>query len=218
MKDEYPTIFRDNYGEASTIIHNDGRTLSMTIRGVTFHGDDFDSFEPTEGTDPNAQNQFVFQCGCLCSCEVETQIPIVIQIGDVTTTELLTVHLELGGPAPNGGIDREVLTLAVRRNGQVVTAQKGFGWFEDALLDIQQQLPSDTFMKSCINCAFSDYSPAGHGLFGGLACFRDNKEGYMTVSSKAGLFSIWDTMTEFVQETFLCPEFERRRKGTGYRG
>jgi hypothetical protein len=27
-----------------------------------------------------------------------------------------------------------------------------------------------------------------------------------------------DTMTEFVQETCLCPEFEKRAPGTGYRG
>ena len=54
-----------------------------------------------------------------------------------------------------------------------------------------------------INCASSDYSPVGHGLFGGLACFRDNKEGYRKVKSKHDLFRVWGTMTGFVQETFL---------------
>ena len=48
---------------------------------------------------------------------------------------------------------------------------------EDELLDIQRQMPEGTYLKACINCAFSDYCPGGHGLFGGLACFRDNKEG-----------------------------------------
>ena len=79
-------------------------------------------------------------------------------------------------------------------------------------------LDGGTLMKACINCAFSDYSPVGHGLFGGLACFRGNKAGYRGVTSKGGLFKIWDTMTEFVQETYLCPEFEKRAPGTGYRG
>jgi hypothetical protein len=62
------------------------------------------------------------------------------------------------------------------------------------------------------------YSPYGHGLFGGLACFRGNKAGYRAVTGKDDLFAVWDTMTEFVQETHLCPEFERRVPGTGYRG
>ncbi len=55
-------------------------------------------------------------------------------------------------------------------------------------------------------------------MFGCMACFRDNKENYLQVSSKADIFRIWDTLTEYVQETYLCPEFQRRRPGTGYRG
>ena len=92
------------------------------------------------------------------------------------------------------------------------------GWFEGEMLDLQRQLPSDCFLKACINCAFSDYSPYGHSLFGWLACFRNNKIGYRDVSCKDVLFDVWDTMTEFVPETHLCPEFEKRMPGTGYRG
>jgi hypothetical protein len=73
-------------------------------------------------------------------------------------------------------------------------------------------------MKCCFNCAFSDYSPAGSGIFGDMLCFRDNKEEYFKVKDKWDLFRIWETMTEHVQETYLCPEFEKRIPGTGYRG
>jgi hypothetical protein len=86
------------------------------------------------------------------------------------------------------------------------------------MLDVQNQLPSGTHLRACITCAYSDYSPVGHGLFGGLACFRDNKSEYLAVRSKADLFRIWSKMTGFVQETYLCPEFERRQPRTGYRG
>ena len=86
------------------------------------------------------------------------------------------------------------------------------------MLDLQGRLPSGTFMKACINCAFSDYSAYGHGLFGGLACFRGNKAGYRVVTGKDELFDVWDTLTEFVQETHLCQDFERRMPETGYRG
>jgi hypothetical protein len=54
-------------------------------------------------------------------------------------------------------------------------------------------------------------------MFGGLTCFRDNKTGYRAVNSKSAMFQAWGTMTEYVQETYLCPEFEKRTPGTGYR-
>jgi hypothetical protein len=129
-----------------------------------------------------------------------------------------SARLELGNPAPNGGLDREHLTLELRLGGRTYQSSGRSGWFEDEMLDVQGQLPPGTYLRACITCAYSDYSPIGHGLFGGMACFRDNKAEYLAVRSKADLFRIWGTMTEFVQETYLCPEFERRQPGTGYRG
>jgi hypothetical protein len=130
---------------------------------------------------------------------------------------LLLAHLELGEPRANGSLDRELLALRLSVDGRQYCSSGRSGWFEDELIDIQRQLPEGTFLKACITCAFSDYSPAGHGLFGGLACFRDNKIGYKLVKSKSDLFRIWDTKSEFVQETYVCPEFERRAPHAGYR-
>jgi hypothetical protein len=133
-------------------------------------------------------------------------VPVVTPHG--MADGVLTVHLELGDPAPNGGIDREHLTLQLKVEDQLVASKGWSGWFEDEMLDIQKQLPPDGYMKACINCAFSDYSPVGHGLFGGLACFRDNKQSYLSVKTKRDLFGIWKTMTEYVQETYLdCNRF-----------
>ena len=73
-------------------------------------------------------------------------------------------------------------------------------------------------MKACINCSFSDYSPGGHDGFGTLLCFRDNKDAYLAVKGKRDLFQLMHKMTECVQETYLCPEFQRRVPGAGYRG
>jgi hypothetical protein len=108
-------------------------------------------------------------------------------------------------------------------NGQTYTSDGGTGWFEGEMLDVQGKLPPGTFMKACINCAFSDYSPYGHGLFGNMICFRANKAGYLTLPSgddfcKDDYFAVMSTVSETVQETYLCPEFERRKPGTGYRG
>ena len=86
------------------------------------------------------------------------------------------------------------------------------------MLDIQQQLPAGTYMKACINCAYSDYSPFGRYMTG-MMCFRHNKAAYLAVRDKWDLFRLTDEVQpEYIQEFHLCPEFEGRRPGTGYRG
>jgi len=50
-----------------------------------------------------------------------------------------------------------------------------------------------------------------------MACFRKPRKEYSQVKDKFDLFSIPD-MAEVVQETYLCPEFEKRLPNTGYRG
>lgn len=190
----------------------------MTVRGIHFQGSDFDSLEPTGEADPAQLASFTLSKGQLCSCIIEAGMPIPVVTPKGMAEGVLAVHLELGDPAPNGGIDREHLTLKLTVEGRLIASKGRSGWFEDEMLDIQRQLPQGTYMKTCVNCAFSDYSPAGHGLFGGLACFRDIKPAYLSVKTKRDLFGVWKGMTEFVQETYLCPEFARRILGSGYRG
>jgi hypothetical protein len=218
MTVQYAASYADRFGRESTSIANDGTTLSMVVRGVAFAGSDFDGLEPVAGTDPDRLASFTLQGGCLCSCVIEADIPILVATPGGTEDGLLRARLELGQPAPNGGLDREHLILELRFGGRVFRSSGRSGWFEDEMLDVQNQLPPGDHLRACITCAYSDYSPVGHGLFGGLACFRDHKAEYRAVRSKADLFRIWGTMTGFVQETYLCPQFERRQPGTGYRG
>jgi hypothetical protein len=134
------------------------------------------------------------------------------------TTAQLSCQLILGDPAASGGLDREDLTLALHYQAVHVRTAHAHGYFETALADIQRQLPPGLTLKACISCAFSDYSPAGNGLFAGLACFRDNKEAYLAVSTKWQMFQVWDTLTEFVPEIYLCPSYQQRGPHAGYRG
>ncbi len=48
----YPARSSDRSGEEPTSIRNDGKLLSVAIRGLEFRGRDFDALEPTPGTDP----------------------------------------------------------------------------------------------------------------------------------------------------------------------
>lgn len=220
---EYSARYTDRFSSESTVIHNDGALLTMLVRGVRFEGRDFDSFEPADCSDPTRLASFTFQHGSLCLCTIEADIPVPV----VTSTEpmagLLTFVLELGEPLPTGQLDRERLRLRLEIDDHAYHSDGKSGWFEDEMLDVQRKLPSGTFMKTCINCAFSDYSPCGHGIFGDMICFRGNKAGYHALRlgadfDKGKYFDVMKTVSERVQETYLCSEFERRKPGTGYRG
>ena len=218
MNVTYQGNYTDRSGGGPITIHNDGRTLRTTIRGVTFWGYDFDGLSPKENTPPEKLASFTLQQGDLCSCLIECDIPIPVVVGGERGEGRLHVRLDLGEPADHGGIDRETLSLSLVVGENTFAGSGRSGWFEDELLELQAALPEGTYFKACINCAFSDYSPYGHGLFGDMVCFRDHKEEYLSVKTKADIFRVWDTMTERVQETYLCPEFQRRKRGTGYRG
>lgn len=218
MTATYPARYRDRSGEEWTTICNDGKRLTMVVRGVRFEGTDFDGFEPADAPAPEQLSSFAFLRGSLWYCAIEADMPLPVATPTGTADGLLTFELELGEALPTNQMDREQLTLSLAVGGQTYRSRGTSGWFEDELLDLQKQLPAGWFLRACITCAFSDYSPYGHGLFGNLACFRGNKDGYRRVSGKDDLFAVWATMTGFVQETHLCPEFERREPGTGYRG
>ncbi len=216
----FPATYRDQFGEESTTIQNDGETMRMQVRGVAFIGSDFDAFEPIPTTHSLHLSTFTLDHGSLCACEILCAMPLPVVVEDAIIVGTLRVHLTLGQPRlpPRSGIDEERLLLQFSFNDQTFTSQGLSGWFEDELLDIQRALPTNAHLKACIACAFSDYSPGGHGLFGGLACFRDHKAEYRMVNSKGALFQLWPKMTEYVQETYLCNEFEQRIPGSGYRG
>jgi hypothetical protein len=223
MTATYSARYKDRFGEESTTILNDGEMLTMVVRGVRFRGTDFDSFEPQDVPDPARLSSFTFLHGSLCFCNIQADIPVLVVSPYGIIDGLLTFELELGEPLPTGQMDWERLKLGLAVNEKTYSSQGKTGWFEGEMLDLQSRLPPGMFMKACINCAFSDYSPYGHGLFGNMICFRANKTGYIGLPcgedfSKDAYFDVMGTVSEMVQETFLCPEFERRVPGTGYRG
>ena len=218
MNESYPAKYRDKHGEEITSIHNDGKQLTMIVRGVLFTGNDFDLLQATIPLDDPQLETFTLQKGDLADCEIEYDMPITAVTNKENTLCNLHIHLKLGKPLANGALENEALQLSLEFDGKSYASCGQHGWFEDELVELQKELPEAVYLKCCFNCAFSDYSPAGSSLFGSLACFRDNKQQYLKVESKRDLFQIWETMTEWVQETYLCDEFEKRVAGTGYRG
>jgi hypothetical protein len=89
-------------------------------------------------------------------------------------------------------------------------------WFEDGFLRLDQAVRrAGASLVCCVTCLYSDYSPGGHGLMG-MSCHRGAKDQYLAVRSKHDYWSV--PVTENVMESYLCPEYQRRIPGTGYRG
>ncbi|MCA1596913.1 MAG: DUF6304 family protein, partial [Chloroflexi bacterium] len=189
MLAQYPAVYRDASGEEATVITNDGTSLTMTVRGVTFVGQSFDDFTPTVPFDSPALASFTLNRYCedaaeLCACFIEFPMPLpVFGLGGVIDGTL-TVQVELGAAGPRGGIEVERFTLTLRMGADAYASDGSSGWFEDELLQIQRALPEPYYMLACINCAFSDYSIYGHGAFGYLDCFRNLKDEYLAVRTK----------------------------------
>jgi hypothetical protein len=213
----YLATYSDARSSESITITNDSDMLRLTLRGIEFAGRDFDSLEPIKAA-PEQLRQFTLNQNCLCSCRIECRIPTFVHDCGQLLHGALSVELELGDSTPNGGLTREQLRIALKFGGREVVSSGTSGWFESELLDIQNQLLEGVFLKTCINCLYSDYSPYGHGLYGGMMCFRNLKAEYLKVNSKREFWSVHGRQDRFVQETYLCAEFERRIPGTGYRG
>ncbi|QNP69377.1 hypothetical protein IAG44_07960 [Streptomyces roseirectus] len=219
----WPGHYTDRHGREPVVFTSDGRArIRVTIRGVLFEGDSMDDLGALSGEPPARAFTFMDD-GALCSCLLEWQEPLPVTVeGDGTRTGALHCALRMGDPRPaGGGIDAQALSVFLRLDGRDYPAEGVHHGIEDALHEIQLRLPAGTRVKACVACAWSDYSPAGSGLMGDLACFRDAKEAYRRVRGKHGpdgIFACWDRLTEFVQETWLCGEFEERTGSPGYRG
>ncbi|MEV5354601.1 DUF6304 family protein [Streptomyces sp. NPDC086081] len=219
----WPGRYTDRHGAQEVVFESDGRALiRTTIRGVRFAGETMDALGALAGEPPEAM--FRFCDGDLCSCLLEWEQPLPVDVaGQGPRAGVLRCALRLGDPVPppRGGLDGQSLTVTLRLDGRTYGGAEEHDDFEAALYDIQHRLPPGARLRACVACAWSDYSPAGHGLMAGLACFRRTKDRYRRVDGKhgpRGIFALWPALTEFVQETHRCGEFEPRGTHGGYRG
>ncbi len=212
----YRTLYRDASGELATTITNDGNTLRMSLGGVDFEGSDFEGFAVVRSETAEALARFTMAPYDLCSCSLEFAMPVTLVTEEGEQLAYLEARLTIGPPDPRGGHPGGQLSLTLVVGALRIGHETGGGWFEQEFLEIAKALPSGWFLKTCFGCAWSDYWPAGTSNFGSMTCYRNNQSGYLAVRSKRDLFQLARGQT--VQETHLCPEFERRKPGTGYRG
>ena len=234
MATTYQATYKDKFGEEITTIFNDGDSLKLTIRDVQFQGSSFELLTPILDQEPLPESFSLF-LDALCDFELDCEIPVQVSINEQQFQTILFVHFEIGQAdgsrqltilrkkddgsilESNTALNREVLQLKLQIDDKVYASsgQNLYATFDEQLIEIKSQLPDNIYLKSCWNCAYSDFLPTGSGQFGNLACFKNTKDEYKKVRNKKDLFQIWDQRAGFVQEIHVCPEFEKRQPGIG---
>jgi len=207
---EFSTLYTDKFGTEQTDFQSNGSELRIKLRGIDFKGD---CFESLEGEIDERKFEYVkfgeedSKFGDLTNCRFYIEIPIKLIKKEEEITKLLQADIQID-QSKNYGIN-----LTINSNPNPISNSKRFGYFEDALVEIQEQLPKDEKIKSCLSCKFSHYSPFGNGMFGDLYCFKKIKEKTSEIKDKISLFAVWELAHKEdklfnVQETFDCDEHQ----------
>ena len=220
----YSAQYTDEFGTEPTTIFNDGRIMKMTLREVEFAGDNFYSFSISSVRDNSKAKLFnLIDYNYLCGYSLDCQIPVLLTHENEVLQTLLHVHVECGKPVAGRNLftkyDRitlEILRLEIEYQEQVYRSggRNLYNAFDQQLTELRNSFPAGVYLKTCWNCAFSDYHPIASGSFGYLGCFKYAKNEYRQVKDKQSLIRLWHEKIN-VQEIFLCSEFEKRQSGAG---
>jgi hypothetical protein len=86
---------------------------------------------------------------------------------------------------------------------------------EDLLINLQEGLPQNIKIQSCLFCRYSHYFVAGNDNFGNLSCFRHCKEKCSSVKSKDDVIDLFNaefSKSKMIEETYWCEDFATIRK------
>ncbi len=206
---QFKAIYTDKFGTEKSEFYSNGSELKIELRGIEFRGN---CFEVLEGKMEKEKFEYVEfkdekEIGDLTNCKFNLEIPITITKGEREITKLLETEVQLAKSEDSG------ILMKIESEINPISTSKRFGYFEDALIDIQNQMPNDEKIKTCLSCKFSHYSPYGNGMFGYLFCFKKIKEKTNQIQDKDSLFDVWELAGKEenlfnVQETFVCEEHE----------
>ncbi|NQY31367.1 MAG: hypothetical protein HRT69_18115, partial [Flavobacteriaceae bacterium] len=198
-------------------IKSDGSTMYLTLRGIDFEGHDFEAL--TGEIDDTKFEYEIFKgytLKHLSNFKLTVTIPILLynSLSNQTLTENLTVAIEVGETVKIMGLDSEITNLKLSSCFGEFVVEKKLEWMEDALIALQNKLPENIYLKTCLSCKYSNYSPFGNGMFGSIYCFKNIKEAFKKVNSKFDLLDLWTAEAVekgdvfSVQETFTCAEHQ----------
>lgn len=205
-------FYTDEHGRDPITVNVAGNEVSTVLRGVTFTGNALNDLAPVTALPPDAP--FALYYEALCACTFEWTIPVSLDTPDGIRPAELACTLTLGDPPDRLGLYYENLGLRLDYEGACAVTTMQHDLFETALTDLSGQLVPGVTLRACVTCSLAAYPPFhGSDFVGGLACFRGNQDEFLATTSKGELYQIWNTRTEFVLETYLCPRYLPGRAG-----
>jgi len=211
---KYPIKYTDRFGTEETEIYSDGSMMYVTLRGIQFEGSDFEALEGH--IDTKKFDYAIYQNGSgeLSNYRLQVHFPIKMIHNRRITNETLQFEIEVGKNLEIKGLDPIVNAIELNTSFGNFKSTKEIDFFEDAIIDIQNKLPFQTKIISCLSCKYSNYHPVGNGMFGSLYCFKKLKTEVASFKNKHDLINLWtkeaiDKEDIFnVQEIFDCPEHQ----------
>jgi hypothetical protein len=82
---------------------------------------------------------------------------------------------------------------------------------EDLLISLQEGLPENMFIQSCLFCRFSHFMVAGNDNYGDLNCFKHCKQKCESIATKNDVIDLFNAefeQSKKVEETYYCNDFE----------
>jgi hypothetical protein len=231
----YTGTFSDTKGSTPATVDSMSTWLSLKTRGVRFEGTDGMEWAVRDYlmSQDVASHKFAFHDPVSAKTDIETsyvgKVPVLdkfkldfaipvkyatVSSGDALTLEEAKVHISTRHTSSwqSFAIKLELPSGEIIEPDSPSIAPNGFPTsFDEQMKQIQHKLPAKSFVKSCWNCALSEYSPIQQATFGGLGCFRQ-WPGISNVRDKMELLRNFKKHLERVQETHLCDSFVRRTK------
>jgi len=212
----YLATYQDKIGKENILIKSDGSTMFFTLRNIDFEGHDFEMLTGEIDNTKFEYEKFADGSGDLTNFKIIITFPVLLfnSISNQTFTESLITHIEVGETTTIEGLGSEINRLRLTTSFGEFVIEKKLEWMEDALIAIQNKLPENIYLKTCLCCKYSNYSPFGNGMFGSIYCFKKLKSELKLLNDKTDLFEIWtaeavDKGDIFsVQETFDCSEHQ----------
>jgi hypothetical protein len=102
--------------------------------------------------------------------------------------------------------------VELRSNEGIIYLEETFGFMEEALTAIQNQLPVNQFFRCCTFCRFATYIDDTHAHLGDLHCMKNCKKQYLKIKTLRGFRGLLEREKDYiakVNETHLCDQFER---------
>lgn len=205
MNLEYPTEYKDRKGTEHSMFITDGESLKIKLRGVEFEGN-FYEITPIAGQEEKASklfdlNEFGDLSGILDltpeakppAYSLNVQIPIKIISHENNELDAII----------DFSINPHQMNFIIK--GKTYNFEKPN--FEYGLSPEFTKSLNIKYVKCCINCKFSEYSPFGDDMM----CFKKCKEewakiGYTGLKDPENWEKVKNKIT--TQEAYWCEEFK----------